>query len=145
MNNKILISTEGIENPPWLKGIEPFALAVLDKLEKHNWDLSLFFCNNKIIGELNKQYRNLDESTDVLSFVMGEMAEGRFLPGDIVISVEMVEENAARFGVPPIEELHRLLIHGILHLAGMDHATNAEGEPMLVFQERLLREIRGGE
>ena len=146
MNNKVLISFEGVENPPpWLEGIEPFAAAVLEKLEKNNWDLSLFFCNNEIIQKLNKQYRNLDESTDVLSFVMGEIQGGRYLPGDIVISLEKTAENAKAFGVSPEEELHRLLIHGILHLSGMDHTTNDEGEPMLVFQEKLLAEIQGGE
>ena len=144
MDNKILISIEGAESPPWLDGIESFVLAALEKLEKHNWDLSLFFCNNEIIRKLNKQYRNLDESTDVLSFMMGEPDGQRFLPGDIVISLEKTKENALDFGVSPKEELHRLLIHGILHLAGMDHAGNDDEEPMLVLQEQLLKENWGG-
>ena len=141
MNNRIFISFEGLESPDWLEGTESFVLAILEKLKKHNWDLSIFFCNNKIIQKLNKQYRNLDESTDVLSFIMAETAEGRFLPGDIVISVEKAEENAQDFGVSPAEELQRLLIHGILHLTGMDHASDEKDEPMLILQEQLLKEI----
>ena len=146
MNNKVTISIEGLDNkgPDYLsltEKTEPFVLSVLNNLEKHNWDLSVFFCNNDIIKKLNKQYRNLDESTDVLSFIMGEMAGERFLPGDIVISLEKLLENAGDFGVSPEEELRRLLVHGILHLSGMDHATNNEKEPMLVFQEKLLAEI----
>ena len=145
MNNNIAITLELIEKQPWMENIESFALAVLDKLEKHNWNLSLFFCNNDTIQKLNSQYRNLDESTDVLSFIMGETQEGRFLPGDVVISLEKVIENSGRFGVSPGEELRRLLIHGILHLSGMDHTSNGENEEMLILQDKLLRELGGGE
>jgi probable rRNA maturation factor len=144
MNNEVTISIEGIEKKSWAEGTEHFVLAVLDKMEKHHWDLSVFFCNNAIIQKLNNQYRNLDESTDVLSFMMGEMAGENYLPGDIVISLEKTEENAIKFNVIPKEELHRLLIHGILHLSGMDHSTNDYGEPMLMLQEKLLEEIEGG-
>ena len=132
---------EKADAPPWLEKTEDFALEVLEKLGKHHWDLSLFFCGNETIQKLNKQYRNLDESTDVLSFIMGEMAGERFLPGDIVISLEKIEENAKEFGVLPKEELHRLIIHGILHLSGMDHFSNDTNEEMLMLQEKLLAEI----
>ena len=141
MNNQVAIKIEGLENPPWLGKTEPYILSVLDKLGKNNWDLSIFFCTNEIIRKLNNQYRNLDESTDVLSFVMGETVREQFLPGDIVISLEKTEENARIFGVSPLEELHRLLIHGILHLGGMDHASSDKNEAMLVLQEKLLKEI----
>ena len=145
MNNTVTISMEETENPPWLRDTESFTLGILDKLGKHHWDLSLFFCSDSAIKKLNKQYRNLDESTDVLSFVMGETAGERYIPGDIVISPEKAKENADIFGVTPMEELHRLIIHGILHLTGMDHATNDPDEPMLRLQEKLLREVPGGE
>ena len=140
MDNNVTISLEGTESPVGLEKIEAFILEVLERLGKHRWELSIFFCNNQIIQKLNKQYRNLDESTDVLSFIMGENAGERFLPGDIVISLEKVEENAKEFDVSAIEELHRLLIHGILHLVGMDHESNDENEEMLILQEKLLTE-----
>jgi len=139
--NKVDINLEGAKEPPWLEGTAAFAQVVLERLEKHNWDLSLLFCNNEKIRALCKQYCNRDEPTDVLSFVMGETDGERFLPGDIVLSLEMIEENARYFEVPPGEELRRLLIHGILHLAGMDHRTNDKEEPMLAFQEKLLKEM----
>ncbi|MCL1929219.1 MAG: rRNA maturation RNase YbeY [Treponema sp.] len=141
MNNNVTISFEGIANPQDPEKTKTFILEVLERLGKHHWDLSIFFCNNEIIRKLNNQYRNLDESTDVLSFVMGEMAGERFLPGDIVISLEKTEENSKEFGCSPKEELHRLLIHGILHLVGMDHSSNDDSEEMLMLQEKLLAEI----
>ena len=139
--NRVEITLEGVEEPPWLERVTPFAEAALEKLEKRNWDLSLLFCGNGTIRSLNRQYRNLDEATDVLSFPLGESAGERFLPGDIAISLEALDENARRFGVSPDEELRRLLIHGILHLGGMDHASNDKEEPMLVLQEELLEEL----
>ena len=145
--NTVKINREGLPvadaatPPEWADGIESFTLAVLEKLKKKNWDLSLLFCDNKTIRNLNRQYRNRDEATDVLSFIMGETEGERFLPGDIAVSLEMVKENAEAFEVSPAEELRRLLIHGILHLSGMDHASNGKGEPMLTLQEQLLGDI----
>jgi probable rRNA maturation factor len=79
----------------------------------------------------------------VLSFFLGETRRGRYFPGDIVISLETLEENAAYFKVEPDEELRRLLVHGILHLDGMDHETNEKGESMLQLQEKVLAELAG--
>jgi probable rRNA maturation factor len=133
--------------PFWLKKTKPaaFILDVLAYLGKDNWDVSVVFCNNASIRALNRQFRDIDEPTDVLSFTLGEMDGERFLPGDIVISIEMVEENAGYFGVPIEEELRRLLVHGILHLNGMDHSGHLpktpesdEIEPMLHVQEEIL-------
>jgi probable rRNA maturation factor len=139
--NRVEIGQEGVEPPSWQEQAAFFAAAVLEKLEKHNWDLSVLFCDNAFIRSLNARYRNRDEATDVLSFNLGETDGERYLPGDIVISLEKVMENADYFKVPPDEELRRLLIHGILHLSGMDHAGNGKEEPMLRKQEALLEAL----
>lgn len=96
---------------------------ILDNLSLDNKGLSLYFCDNERIRELNKQFRNKDKATDVLSFESGETA---FL-GDIAISVEKAEEQKEEFESPTIDaEIIRLLIHGILHLIGYDHEINEE-------------------
>lgn len=63
--------------------------------------------------------------------------------GDMVISLDSLKRNADYFSVSEDEELYRLLIHGVLHLLGEDHATNDPSEPMLQRQERLLIQLRG--
>ncbi|MDR1904223.1 MAG: rRNA maturation RNase YbeY [Treponema sp.] len=147
--NQASIDVSGIEIPPWLNSANSFILKVLDILERDNWDLSVVFCNNEFIRRLNAGYRGKDEATDVLSFPLGTVLEkkdgieSRYLPGDIVISLETLRENVEYFQVPEDEELRRLLIHGILHLDGMDHTTNDEKEPMLQLQERLLDCLAG--
>jgi probable rRNA maturation factor len=122
-------------------------LTLLDQLQRDNWDLSVLFCGDAYIRSLNERFRQQDEATDVLSFALGETiaeaGESRYLPGDIIISLETLAENARYFKVSEDEELRRLLIHGMLHLDGWDHGTNGAHEPMLQLQERLLTTLGG--
>ena len=137
--NRAELRAEGIPLPPWTKAARRFIQKVLDALDRKNWDLSVLFCTNRYIKSLNARYRNKDEATDVLSFPLGETSPGgRYLAGDIVISLDALEENARFFKVTPDEELRRLLVHGILHLSGEDHITNKAGESMLKTQEEIL-------
>jgi len=144
--NAVEIGFEGMDEKSWASAAKDFALAVLKTLGKDGWDLSLLFCGDDFIRNLNSEYRSKDEPTDVLSFEQGgeyESAEGdrRFLAGDIVISLERLTFNAAEFGVSEEEELKRLLIHGILHLSGFEHEDNDPLRPMLLRQEEILREL----
>ena len=141
--NRVNLMAQDIPLPFWKEKAKSYILKVLKSLKKDKWDLSILLCGNSCIRSLNDRYRNKDEATDVLSFFLGETVKGRYLPGDIVISLEAMEENAAAFKVNPDEELRRLLIHGILHLDGMDHETNEEGEPMLQLQEKILASLAG--
>jgi probable rRNA maturation factor len=147
--HRVALSAGEVPLPAWSSRIQQFILKVLDRLEKDRWDLSVLFCNNAYIKSLNNRFRSIDEPTDVLSFVLGTgytdetTGETRFLPGDIIISLETLAENARYFQVPEDEEVRRLLIHGILHLDGMDHETNEGSEPMLKLQEEILAELLG--
>jgi probable rRNA maturation factor len=146
--NRVEVHAEEVPLPDWTGTLVQYALNVLDSLGKDNWDLSILLCNDPYIRSLNAQYRAKDEATDVLSFILGETVEEggetRFLPGDIVVSLETLRENARYFQVTENEELRRLVIHGILHLNGMDHADNDLTQPMLRFQEELLAAVPGG-
>ena len=137
--NRVLFNAEGITLPSWTKKAGDFIKSVLKTLDLRNWEVSVLFCDNAYIKSLNAQYRNKDEPTDILSFPLGERSPGgRFLAGDIVISLDALEENTRFFKVSENEELRRLLVHGILHLSGHDHATNKAKEPMLQLQEKIL-------
>lgn len=101
------------------------------------------------IKNLNKEYRDKDESTDVLTFRLEDddsfpVFEGEEKElGDIFLCIEKAQENANTFAVSLKEELLRLSIHGVLHLLGFDHATNDFAtEPMLVKQEALLLSLK---
>ncbi|MGP1600704.1 rRNA maturation RNase YbeY [Treponema sp.] len=150
MKNKLLISVEDVDSPSWLNRAEDFIGEVLEKRGHDNWELSVLFCSDKRIRSLNSDFRGIDAPTDVLSFEMGglytdEDGKERYAAGDIAISLEFLQKNAADFNVCSNEELKRLLIHGILHLEGMDHGENhigdAEYGEMLALQENILTDF----
>ncbi len=109
-------------------------------------DFSVTFVSDEEIRSLNKDYRDIDSPTDILTF---RLADGDdFFPsqdeelGDIFISIDSMKRNADDLGVDYMEELERLLLHGVLHLRGLDHKTNDFlTEPMLIEQERILKEL----
>jgi probable rRNA maturation factor len=144
--NRVAVNAEEAPLPAWSAALSGFAIKVLGCLSRDNWDLSVLLCGDETIKKLNAQYRGKDEATDVLSFELGaeEQAEDgglRWLPGDIVISLDTLRENARYFQTGEDEELRRLVIHGILHLDGMDHQSNRETEPMLQLQEQILKQL----
>ncbi len=146
--NEVFYSIMGLEEPPWAQRAADFALSVLDLLEKRNWQVSLTLCDDTTIQALNRDYRHIDALTDVLSFPLGEFmpveeGEDIYIAGDVVISVPTLHRNAAEFGVAVDEELRRLIIHGILHLSGMDHEDSSADQSMLELQERLLCQLGG--
>lgn len=149
MSNRIFISMqEGLDEPEWFSKTEEFVSRVMTSLKIDGEEISLLFCNDSFIQELNKQYRDIDSPTDVLSFENGESYEddeGKWnSAGDVVISLETLPKNAGYFDVSQNTELKRLLIHGILHINGYDHGEEhiEKGvEPeceMLRLQEKIL-------
>jgi probable rRNA maturation factor len=151
--NDVEVSSAGLEPPPWARRLARFARRVLRLRNIRNWDLSILLCDDPSIQSLNRRYRKLDAPTDVLAFPQTENPDpqhvgssaafstaARRAAGDVVISLDTMRRNAGSNGVPEEEELKRLLIHGILHLEGMDHQN--EEPDMLVLQERLLSRLK---
>ncbi len=145
-NSRSLVAVschDGLEEPRWLGRVEPFLVAVLSRLGLCGWELSVLFCGDGFMQELNREYRGLDMPTDVLSFSDGSVYQDQegtewLSAGDIVVSLDTLARNAAEFSVSQDLELKRLLIHGVLHLVGMDHSDNSPDQPMLVLQEEVL-------
>ncbi len=92
-------------------------------------ELSITFIDDKHMRELNRNYRNIDRTTDVLSFPQGEGPDLTLL-GDIVISLDTARRHSESYGVTLHEELKKLIIHGILHLLGHDHKKKKETQIM---------------
>lgn len=146
-SNRIEVSChEDAAEPRWLSQVHGFLEAVLSKLGLWGWELSVLFCADGFMRELNRNYRGLDMPTDVLSFGSGgryrdEAGVEWFPAGDIVVSVDTLARNAQQFDVSQDQELKRLLIHGVLHLSGMDHSDNEPEQPMLRLQEAVLQDL----
>lgn len=99
--------------------------------------LTYVFCSDAYLLELNRTHLDHDYYTDILTFPYHEGPDAP-LWGEIYISVDRVQENAATYEVPVWEELHRVMIHGVLHLIGLDdHGEQAEQE-MRAAESRAL-------
>lgn len=154
MANRFLIDVDGIDQPEWLGNVEPFMQKLAKELSFDGQEVSVLFCDDAIIQELNKNYRNIDSATDVLSFENGERFKDEdgvewLLAGDIAISVDTLKKNAEYFGCDIDSELKRLLLHGYLHLNGYDHGEEhiekgkAPECEMLRLQEEILLKLKG--
>lgn len=113
-------------------------------------EVSITFVNNKEIQELNRNYRQKDQPTDVISFALQDPIEGEphiigedlpLILGDIVISVDKIREQAEKYNHSFERELCFLAVHGFLHLLGYDHMTEEEEKSMFQKQERILGEF----
>ncbi len=98
-------------------------------------DISYLFCDDAYLIEVNRTYLNHDTYTDIITF---DYVEGDLISGDIMISVERVEENAKLFNTTFDQELHRVIIHGVLHLLGQGDKSDAEAAQMRKKEEAAL-------
>jgi len=117
-------------------------------VEQHT-EVSVTFVSNERIQEINREYRDKDQPTDVISFALEELGEGEVelvgaeMPrvlGDIIISVPKAIEQAEEYGHSFIRELGFLAVHGFLHLLGFDHMTEEDEKEMFTLQKEILDE-----
>ncbi len=111
-------------------------------------EVSITLTNNAYIHELNKKYRQIDRPTDVLSFALNESEEPEVedgpeinVLGDIIISVERAEEQAAEYGHSVRREMAFLTVHGMLHLLGYDHMEEADRLEMEAEQKYVMEQL----
>lgn len=135
------------EEPPGKpEAIKTFVKEIFLYLGEDGLEISLLFCSDRRIAELNSFYRNKDTPTDVLSFSQREEDGGEepgwgsdsgYL-GDVVISLAGWKRNCADFGVGYNEEFKRLIVHGVLHLLGYDHDEEEPAGEMVDLQEEIM-------
>lgn len=113
-----------------------------------NGEVSVTLTNNAYIHTLNKQYRQIDRPTDVLSFALNESEEPAVdggldvnVLGDLIISVERAEEQAADYGHSVRREMAFLTVHGMLHLLGYDHMEEEERAEMEAEQRFVMEKL----
>jgi len=97
--------------------------------------LSYIFCSDKYLLSINQKYLNHNTLTDIVTFDLAEDAE---IEGEIYISVERVKENAVKYAVDFEEELHRVIIHGLLHLIGYKDKTASQKAQMRKKEQACL-------
>ncbi|GAM15215.1 rRNA maturation RNase YbeY [Mesobacillus selenatarsenatis] len=110
-------------------------------------ELSVTFVSNERIQEINREYRDKDRPTDVISFALEEMGEGELeivgdgiprILGDIIISIPKAREQAEEYNHSFMRELGFLAVHGLLHLLGYDHMNEQDEKQMFDRQKEIL-------
>ena len=113
--------------------------------EKHGFklgDIAYIFCSDKRILEVNRQFLSHDYYTDIITF---DYTEGNKISGDLFISLDTVKSNAEKFDTDYDQEFHRVVIHGILHLCGINDKGPGEREIMEANENEALAMRTGNE
>ena len=142
--NQFEIINETTEEIIELDKIEELLNFALEKEELDNVEFNVIIIDNERIKKINREYRNIDKETDVISFAL-EDNDSIELPyrllGDIYISIDKAKGQAIEYGHSLLRELGFLSIHGLLHLLGYDHMNKYDEEIMFERQELILNEF----
>ena len=137
---KIFNETE--KEIPELKVLNDYVAYVVKKLKLAKCEFNIIIVDNKQIHKINKEYRNVDRETDVISFAMEDNMDIEYsdfrLLGDIYISLDKVYSQAKEYGHSNLREICFLATHGILHLLGYDHMEANDEKEMFKLQNELL-------
>jgi rRNA maturation RNase YbeY len=109
--------------------------SVAEHYGKKIGDIAYIFCSKEQILKINKQYLQHDYYTDIITF---DYSEDNVISGDIFVCIDIIKSNSKKFTTPYPEELHRILIHGILHLCGIDDKGVGEREIMEINENKAL-------
>ena len=152
--NIVYIISDNVFNDQFTECLSGIIESMLDEYDLSGGEVSVIIGDNELLQNLNRQYRNKDAATDVLSFSYLE-SKDQNLPyeevavGDIYISLEKVRENSEEAGHSLKKETALLTIHGMLHLLGFSHDEEIAAERMQVIERELLckydHALTGGE
>ncbi len=139
----ITYTTDGVKMPAIKRrDVSAWIKTVAKSYGKSVGDVAYIFCNDEKILEVNRQYLQHDYYTDIITFDycedLVEMGISDTISGDMFISLDTVRTNAAGLGVDYMQELHRVIIHGILHLLGINDKGPGEREIMEAAENKAL-------
>ena len=123
------VELDEVDHRSWL-------IRVAEALGKNIVELQYIFCSDDYLLNMNKKYLNHDTLTDIITF---EYGNGEKIHGDIFISIDRVWDNARSFEVSFQEELHRVMVHGVLHLHGLHDKTDLQKQIMRKEENRLMK------
>lgn len=131
---------QGIEMPGFNQGVvSQWIEAVARSFNKSVGELAYIFCNDEKILEVNREFLNHDYFTDIITF---DYSNRRRIAGDMFISLDTVRSNAELFSKNYDEELMRVVIHGVLHLVGINDKGEGEREIMEKHENEALEMLR---
>ena len=119
--------------------LKKWLLTVAKKHKRKVGEMNYVFCSDEYLYELNKAYINHKTYTDIITF---EYSTDKEILSDIFISIDRVKDNAKTYGVPFKEELHRVMVHGLLHLLGYKDKKPADIKKIRAAEEKFLKSLK---
>lgn len=133
---EITFQSEGVRHPQINESkLSQWIESVANKHDREIGEISYLFCDDEKILGVNQEYLNHDFFTDIITF---DYSEENTISGDIIISLQTVESNSQMYKTEYTEELHRVIIHGILHLCGLNDLTDDEEKTMREAEDEAL-------
>lgn len=118
--------------------VKKWIKSVIEQYGKRVGDINFIFCSDPYLLEINKQFLGHDYYTDIITF---DYCDGKIVAGDIYISIDTVEANAVEYSQTFENELHRVIIHGVLHLLGEDDHSEEDVKSMRAAEDKALAEL----
>ncbi len=118
---------------------------IRSQVEKYGYNIetiSVVFCGDEYLLEINRQFLNHDTYTDIITFDMRESDADRMIDTEIYISIDRVNSNAKELGISKNEELHRVIFHGLLHLMGYADKTEEQKKNMRAEENKWLKNYK---
>lgn len=142
VNNKGLVKFHLLNSflLPQRQKLKSFITEMMEKEKKSFISLDYIFCSDKYLLEINKNYLNHDDLTDIITFDLSEARDQ--IIGEIYISVDRVKENASLFKTSFHKELHRVMFHGALHLCGYKDKSQEQKKEMRKKEEYFLARFK---
>ncbi len=129
LNKRILLANR--------KVLKPFIFKIFQKEKKKLLQLNYIFCSDDFLLKINTLHLGHNYFTDIITFDLSELPNQ--IIGEIYISTDRVKENASLIGVTINEELHRVIIHGVLHLCGYKDKTAKQKKEMRLLENQYLQ------
>lgn len=117
------------------KEIKNWISHTIFNLKKNVGDINYVFCDNEFITDINIKFLNHDYPTDIITF---DYSETKIINGEIYLSIEQIKENSKTYNTNLTDELHRVIIHGVLHLLGYKDKTKTEQLEMRTKEDYYL-------
>jgi rRNA maturation RNase YbeY len=116
---------------------------IISDKKKLTGDIAFIFCSDEYLINVNQQFLDHDTYTDIITFDYTQDHPKKAISGDIFISVDRIAENALKFKTDPAKELHRVMIHGVLHLLGYKDKGAAAKAEMTSQEDKSLKILSG--
>ncbi|WP_065219155.1 MULTISPECIES: rRNA maturation RNase YbeY [Butyricimonas] len=139
--SEIFFFNEGCEFPDFFskERVTQWLQLVAEDYALKLGSISFIFCDDEYILDVNRKYLNHDYYTDVITF---DYREGKVLSGDVFISLDTVQSNALEFGTTYEEELHRVIVHSVLHLIGFKDKSDEDAKEMRSNENHCLELLK---